>query len=532
MAATAVGVLGSAIVTAHPNTLHPDTVVEGKYRIKRLLAEGGMGAVYHAVQEPLGRDVALKILKPQDDTPQKREQRERRFFREAAVSGRLNHPNTIVIVDYGKLPDSDGYFLVMEYLDGISLRQLLNERGALGTRLTLHIAMQIAASLADAHRAGAVHRDLKPPNVMLVPRGDDPYFVKVVDFGLVKQLDPEEGEDELTSENALVGSPRYMAPERFLSASADSPAADVYSLGIVMYEMLTGRTPFVREGDSTLQSIMLQHIQTDPPPMRAVRSDLELPPGLEELVMACLAKHPDDRIPSMDVLLTHLRVCAAGAGMGVAVPVEDTGAFVRPAAPLNLVDSAPTVLGPREPLPDAPAETPAPLETSPDKPGRTALTLGLVALAGLLVAAVLAVTLSGQSPSPTHLVVNSAPSGASVRIDTQTLGQTPFDGPVDVEAATTLRVEKDGFDVFEYRFLPRPGESVVVDARLAPTAPPPATEPVREPETVDAGAPPPPPDERPDAGEVTPKPVETKPKTRPKPKPKPTEPAPDIKLNR
>lgn len=368
--------LASALVDEPEHTLLPDTLVADKYRIKRPLAEGGMGTIYHAEQEPLGRDVALKILKAQDETPEKREQREKRFFKEAAVSAKLAHPNTIVILDYGKLPDDSGFFLVMEYLEGRSLRELLVDRGSLGTRVTLHIAMQMASSLADAHRNGAVHRDLKPPNVMLVERGEDPYFVKVVDFGLVKELEPDDDAEELTLENHLVGSPMYMAPERFLSGDADSPAVDVYSIGIMMYEMLVGRPPFIREGEETLQEIMMSHIQTDPPPMREFRPNLELPEGMEDVVMSCLAKHPEDRIKSMDALLTVLKTCASGAGMAVADVVEDTGAFVPPAGLSRK---------PQRTEPDAGGETE---DSGPEKAGVPAVWIA-AAVGGLLVAAAL-----------------------------------------------------------------------------------------------------------------------------------------------
>lgn len=454
-------------VTHTPNTLTPDTVVHDKYRIVRLLAEGGMGAVYRAVQEPLGRDVALKILKPQDDTPQKRAQREKRFLREAAVSSKLTHPNTIVILDYGKLPDDDGFFLVMEYLEGKSLRELLLERGSLGTRVTLHIAMQMAGSLADAHRQGAIHRDLKPPNVMLVSRGGDPFFVKIVDFGLVKQLDPEEGDEELTADNHLVGSPMYMAPERFLSTSSDAPAVDVYSIGIMIYEMLVGRPPFIREGDSTLQHIMMQHIQDDPPRMVEFRPDLELSPGLEELVMRCLAKHPDDRIQSMDTLLTMLKTCAAGAGLAVAGVVEDTGAFVAPA---DRPRDSGALVAPDEDSGDATVldrervAAPPSVATSPPSTTRSPV-LAIIAVAAALAVA-FGLVFAMWPAKTTHIVVNSTPTGATVWLNDQELGSTPFDGALDLQDAATIRVQKDGFEPFEYRMLPRPGDEVMVEARL------------------------------------------------------------------
>ncbi|MFU8807365.1 MAG: serine/threonine protein kinase, partial [Bradymonadaceae bacterium] len=262
--------MGKEPKVVHKATLVVGDFIERKYRISRLLDEGGMGCVYHAVHEPLGRDVAVKVLKPiTDEEPEKREQRHRRFLREASLSSRLNHPNTITIFDYGELDDNRGFFFVMEFLEGMSLRDLLSRNGALPVDTALHIATQIAGSLSDAHEAGVIHRDLKPPNVMLVSRGGDSHFVKVVDFGLVKDISEDSDDDTLTAENTFVGSPLYMAPERFLSKNADSPSVDIYALGVVLYEMLAGRPPFLRDSASTLHQLIMQHIQSDPPPMRS-----------------------------------------------------------------------------------------------------------------------------------------------------------------------------------------------------------------------------------------------------------------------
>lgn len=487
------------------STFSKGDVVEGKYRIERLLDEGGMGSIYHAIQEPLGRDVALKVLKPKDETLEKREHRYKRFFREASLSSKLAHPNTIVVLDYGELSsaDQDGFYFVMEYLEGKSLRQLLLDRGSLGVKLTIHIAMQIASSLADAHRQGVIHRDLKPPNIMLVPRGDDPYFVKVLDFGLVKQLEPEEGAEELTSENALIGSPMYMAPERFLHVKSDSPAVDVYALGIMMYEMLVGRPPFIRDTDSTLHQIMLQHIQVTPPPMRSLRPDLVLPPGLETIIMQCLEKEPGDRVGSMDRLLQLLRACGAEAGMQIATPVEDTGTFpellYRPhddsqdrlqlentgetevhtveEPARSLVDTSPTKTHATDPAP---------------APRATKATMVLVLATLLLIAAVAVVVASTAggpkseaptappSPAPTIIAATTEPSGATATIDGGPLGTTPFETPVELEEATTLTFQKPGFQPFHYRVTPAPDQRVDIAVTLEPDVATPKEEPVRD----------------------------------------------------
>src|SRR5690606_38251649 len=173
-------------------------------------AAGGMGVVFKAEQIPLGRVVALKVLESKQ-SPTVDESFGRRFFLEASAAAKLAHPNTIVVHDYGKT-DEGLYFIAMEYLDGGCLGARLKEQGPLTPAQAIHVGLQVAGSLADAHGQGLVHRDLKPGNVMFAPRGGDPYFVKVLDFGLVKVLG--QGEDEnlaLTRSGVMMGSPRYMA---------------------------------------------------------------------------------------------------------------------------------------------------------------------------------------------------------------------------------------------------------------------------------------------------------------------------------
>lgn len=451
-------------------TLEQGELVEGKYRIQSLLAEGGMGAVYHAVQEPLGRDVALKILKSAEETEDQRDTRLKRFFREAALCSRLNHPNTVMIFDYGKLTSISGFFLVMEFLRGRSLRDVMNEEVQLSPELTLHIGMQIASSLADAHKAGVVHRDLKPPNIMLVERGDDPHFVKVVDFGLVKDMN--QGDDELTAENTLIGSPMYMAPERFLYHNADSPAVDVYALGIMMYEMLVGRPPFTRDTDSTVHRIMMQHIQTEPPPMRTFQPNLQLPEGLEALVMRCLAKQPQDRFESMESLIRLMRACLqnnpvspssfqqarqnlsdSGEYMGPIVSLESTPthghfteetkhtipASIREAA----LDSALATPQRTEHRADGTivhADAPvAPIEKKTSKAPILAIGLAVLVFLGLVGYSMT------KGPDMVTVEVLSEPLGANVYVDGKLVGATPAKVELADQSNARVTLEAEGF---------------------------------------------------------------------------------------
>ncbi len=471
--------------TLSRTTLNAGDLLEGKYRIKRKLAEGGMGAVYHAVQEPLGRDVAVKVLKSVDETADERENRYKRFFREAAICSRLNHPNTVMIFDYGKLADGDGFFLVMEFLRGKSLRDLLNQHGVLTTSMALHIAIQIAGSLADAHSDSVVHRDLKPPNIMLVERGGDPYFVKVVDFGLVKELNNGDETGELTAENTLIGSPMYMAPERFLYHSADSAAVDIYALGIMLYEMLVGRPPFIRDSDSTIHRVMMAHIQEEPPPMRKFKPDLKLPDGLEALVMRCLIKDPAQRLESMDMLVRLLRSCSQGAAIEIpplrpdSIPripdstsdhldvqqdTQNTLRFatneeVRPALPslLTSIPGMPTSSVDPSVEASGPMATVAPSGLTNELPAaagsQTKIVVVLIGLVVVVIAGLLAFNLM-KSPATTALVVETTPPGAHVVLDGNQIGVTPLRLELELPEQASLRIEKQGFETYEQGLSP------------------------------------------------------------------------------
>ena len=495
-------------------------LLAGKYRINRLLAEGGMGSVFHAVQEPLGRDVAVKTLKSEGNLPQNKiEERTRRFFREASLCSRLNHPNTITIFDYGQLTDG-GFFLAMEYLEGYTLRDLLNNERALDVEVSLHIAAQIASSLADAHKAGVVHRDLKPPNIMLVERGGDPYFVKVVDFGLIKEVGATEDE-ELTADNVVLGSPLYMAPERFMEKGVDIPAIDVYALGITLYEMLCGRPPFVRPPDSTMHRLILSHAQEEPPAMRTFAPHLQLPDGLESLVMRCLAKLPDER-PTMEAVVHLLRACLKASGnaqyAGYATgpisrpapqpapprpdqdtsdrliqPVPHTSELTRP-TPLRQGSGEQPFGGPPVSAPhlqpqlvassvaaasvqqraEGTWDGPAPSGQGMSAP-QTSSRAPLIAIA---IAALLAVALGGvyvmtRPPAQIELAIASEPAGAEVWRGGERLGVTPLSTTVVYEGPATLELRLDGYQPYSYRMPSANLGAARVDASLVPLAAPP-----------------------------------------------------------
>ena len=268
--------------------------IAGRYRIKALLGTGGMGAVYRAEQLSLKRTVALKLLK---DELCEEPGIVRRFNAEAELAAKLNHPNTVTLFDFGQ--ESDGtLFIAMEFVQGRSLRGVIKQ-GPVSANRAVHICEQVCASLADAHRLGIIHRDLKPDNVMLSERGKQIDVVTVLDFGIAKLRDRDDGEvGPVTQAGDLLGTPQYMAPEQIRGEAVDG-RTDVYALGVMLYEMLTGRVPFTGK---TVMSILSKQLTNVPPRPSEANQSLDLHPDLEALVMASLEKDPAARPESMDAV--------------------------------------------------------------------------------------------------------------------------------------------------------------------------------------------------------------------------------------
>ena len=271
-------------------------VFNNRFRIHSLLARGGMGKVYRAVQISLGRVVALKVLHPSFATDETTDFR-RRFLLEAAIAAQLSHPNTVTIYDFGQSDDGICY-MAMEFLQGTCLRAALHQAAPFAPQRALHIALQIASALREAHALGAIHRDLKPANIFLLDRGQTDDFVKVLDFGLVKSVAANDDGSRLTQPGRFLGSPGYMAPEQIHGKVLDG-RCDVYALGVLLYEMLTGRPPFVR---SSHLETMRAHIHEPVAPMCVTLPGLRVPPRLEQVVQQCLQKEANARYPSMDAL--------------------------------------------------------------------------------------------------------------------------------------------------------------------------------------------------------------------------------------
>ncbi|MGO9832935.1 MAG: serine/threonine protein kinase [Polyangiaceae bacterium] len=285
-------------------------VINERFKITGLIARGGMGKVYRAEQAPIGRVCALKVLNP-NYSGEHDPEFHKRFFLEASLTSKLTHPNTVTIFDYGRT-DDDIYYMAMEHLEGHTLHRAIREAGHFPEERTAHVARQICRALREAHALGVIHRDLKPANIFLVEHGDESDFVKVLDFGLVKNVVETKGE-ELTKAGLFMGSPKYMAPEQISGEKVDV-RTDVYALGVIMYEMVTGKVPF---DSSTSVDILMAQVKQSAIPLSQMNPNAQASPELEETIARCMRKSPDERFRSMDEVLAALKRVGAAATNGL-----------------------------------------------------------------------------------------------------------------------------------------------------------------------------------------------------------------------
>lgn len=286
-----------------PEGLSPGVVIDGRYTIVKPLGKGGMGVVFAAKHQATGEDLAVKLISAVGED----EMAVRRFFREAKASQRIVHPGVIEVYDFGQTSDGRP-FMVMEILEGEPLDELLARQGVLAPRRALNIAAQIASALAASHAHQILHRDLKPANVM-IRREDGVERVKVLDFGLAKAVEDDTGElGTVTATGMLVGTPQYMSPEQFQCADL-GPPTDFYSLGVMLYEMLTGRVPF--DGQN-IYALMQAHVLEDPVAPGDVAPNADFSPEVEELCMQLLEKEEEARPTDAESLMERFRELAGG----------------------------------------------------------------------------------------------------------------------------------------------------------------------------------------------------------------------------
>jgi eukaryotic-like serine/threonine-protein kinase len=350
-----------------------DTLFDGRYRIVRKLGAGGMANVYLAEDQELGRRVAIKIL---DDRHAGDDQFIERFRREASNAAGLSHPNIVSIYDRGEAEGT--YYIAMEYLDGRSLKELILSRGPAPPRIAIEYTRQILAALRSAHRHGVVHRDIKPHNIMVDPEGR----LKVTDFGIARA--EQAGGSQMTEAGSIIGTAQYLSPEQARGAPVDQ-TSDLYSLGIVLYELLTGTVPFT---GTTPVEVAMKHLSAIPEAPSAKRSGI--PRELDLVVLRALAKDPRDRYQTAEEMDADLERVASG--LPVAPSTQDAATTILRGAELaavaqTTINRAPTAVTTVRPPPGAPP----PFYDYDEPPRRRAIWPWLLAIL-LVVAAAIAAT--------------------------------------------------------------------------------------------------------------------------------------------
>jgi len=258
-----------------------------KYRIEAMIGEGGMGKVYKATQLVLDKPVVLKVLR---QALLSDERTVARFQREAKAASRLNHPNSISVLDFGQADDG-ALYIAMEYVAGKDLHHILSREWPLPESRVVRIVSQVLSALSDAHGAGVIHRDLKPENIMVEQRRGEPDFVKVLDFGIAKITDSDGDGPALTRAGFVCGTPEYMSPEQARGAQLDH-RSDLYAVGVILYQLTTGLLPF--DSDSAV-GFATKHLTEQPPTPSRRRPEAKISPQMERLIMKTLSKSPDDR---------------------------------------------------------------------------------------------------------------------------------------------------------------------------------------------------------------------------------------------
>jgi tRNA A-37 threonylcarbamoyl transferase component Bud32 len=362
-------------VVKSPQTLIMTLERIGPYRIVRLLGKGGMGAVYEGVHEAIERRVAIKVLHAE---LARRQDIAMRFVNEARAVNRIEHPGLVQVTDHGQLPDGMAY-IVMEFLKGETLGQRVKRQGGrLSIPEVIRLGRQVASALAAAHEKDIVHRDLKPDNIMIVPNSDvaGGEQIKVLDFGIAKLTELQSGDSEAhTRADALLGTPRYMSPEQCRGGGHTDSKSDVYSLGVILYELLAGAAPFLGNSHGEL---IVAHMMHQPPPL-AERVDAGTPDQLVQLVMRMLLKDKETRPTMRQVVVELDRLGGFMSGVFGAVPLGPGMPGVSGQLGLVMQQSGPGSLpgtGSLAGAPGYPSQPGVAGASLPSQPGQIALSMG------------------------------------------------------------------------------------------------------------------------------------------------------------
>ncbi|MFY9610559.1 MAG: bifunctional serine/threonine-protein kinase/formylglycine-generating enzyme family protein [Blastocatellia bacterium] len=502
----------SALVLAGSQPTDPmvGRLLAGRYRLDKKIGEGGMGAIYKAVHTEMGRTCAIKLLthlSPGNDNAVAR------FKREAKMASRIDSAHAVTIYDFGQ-SDDGMLFLAMELIDGVALSRLLSQEGKLPAARAVHIASQIAEALSAAHALEIIHRDLKPDNIMITRKGAALDYVKVLDFGIAKTV-TEDNAENLTKTGFVLGTPVYMSPEQLLGEKLD-PRSDIYSLAIIVYEMLSGRLPF--DGDNQ-QSIMMKRITSEP-----VRISWVLPgvsAELERAVMNGLTRESSARTGSVEAFAASLDMALQGgtqilsgraterinagqpvletqewagletrkAGQAVSAPPPATRSksgdgslsaqpLANSAAPgvadqIADVNAQPTQLSAAQvaPLAQRQAAAAAPMSVVSEPKRRSPLLLlgGVIALIVIAIVAYLVLPIGGSGFT---LTVRGAPAGSEVFVDNVSRGRVAADGTLRVPGlapnTVMVRVSQEGYADFNADVDGRKGKEQPLEALLLP----------------------------------------------------------------
>ncbi|AKT38039.1 uncharacterized protein CMC5_021800 [Chondromyces crocatus] len=401
------------------------TTFDHRYKIERLLGEGGMGFVYLARHKVIDKKVAVKVLRAE---LARDEEIFERFVQEARAASSVGNPHIVDVSDFGDLPDGSKYF-VMEYLEGLSLSQIIDGTGEIEIDLIYKVGLQMADGLAAAHSGGIVHRDLKPDNVYIVPRGKDPQFVKILDFGIAKVT--TDAESRLTRAGAVFGTPHYMSPEQAAGAPIDQ-RTDIYSMGVMLYELASRQLPFTADN---FMGILTQHMYKAPVAPRALLSGpgQTCPPSLEAIILKCLSKKPESRYQSMAELREDIEAARAGS-VPKAVPemMARSGGFNVPQDYFKPKTAPPT-------------DAPPPSVAAPNRFPRWAWIAAVAAVLG--VGAAVAASLGGTqaaggadlpaAPPPEKTTVATLPSAPEPQ---PTIEPSPTSDSVQISPVTRVTV--------------------------------------------------------------------------------------------